>query len=361
MSQFLLDENREILPSTNDIAAIAEMVKGGLQQIFAEKARDPFSVSPATEKHVQILSTRWDMGDFAGLGNMPEYSALLSDWSQRRRVDYKYADALARLDDLNVECFRLRYGKYFASGLEEFQRTPRHVAAPDGNFHVPLALPGLEEETLAFFNTHEWSEIWKRLRQEPSLEYAHLHLDDQAAEASPIVRLIQVLAGLNDIWVHRIIEAIQAYVALSGTAHKGIAELAATNSIMPFTGIIEDDLRDLSSAPAACTEAVPAIRDAIFVAISRYYTLWVWEEDSRRCLGMEWRGDSLDVAAIGVIKRADKDSGEPFDDFASQFSQLGLSEDESQARADSEEEGVVVIYTYLNNRGEDVTSMLTRT
>ncbi|TFA99457.1 hypothetical protein CCMA1212_008817 [Trichoderma ghanense] len=310
------------LGETRDINAILEVVKENLQEILRIKAQKPFSISPKTEKRLRDLLARWDTGDYTGLNNATEYRALLSEINSRVEADAKYADALARLGDLDVMSFQLRYREYFPSGFEELDKSSLRLVGTqkDAFCGEPHTLSEIEEEALAFFEAQEWINIWERLGREPAFRWPAFPLHGNSAKESPLVHLLQVLARLNDTWPDTIIATLGAYIDRNAATQSRIAELAAADKVLLVASTIEEDLGDLDSAPDVWKEAVPAIRDAIFVVVARYFTVFIWEEQARRCWALEWRGKSSNMAIIRTIKRIAREPDELVDDFVLHFS-----------------------------------------
>lgn len=274
---------------TRDIDPIADVVTESLQQILMMKKRKPFSVSRETEMRIQDILARWDMGGVTGLVSAAEYELLLAEIRQRVAIDAKYAIALARLDDLN---FQLQYTEYSASETEELDRCSRPWVGADGDVFdaEPYTLPEIEENALSFFETQDWLDIWQRLKQEPSFRWDARRSQKNSADESPLVNLVQVLAQLNDTWPYIIIATIQAYVNRRAVKQSQPARQAAPNDVLLVASTLLSDLRDLKRAQASWGEAVPAVRDAIFVFIARCFTAFKWEEQAQRCWVFEWRG-----------------------------------------------------------------------
>ncbi|KAL7819285.1 hypothetical protein V8C44DRAFT_133344 [Trichoderma aethiopicum] len=274
---------------TRDIDPIADVVTESLQQILMMKKRKPFSVSRATEMRIQDILASWDKGDVTGLVSAAEYELLLAEIRQRVAIDAKYSMALARLDDLN---FQLQYTEYSSSEKEELDRCSRlWVGAYGDAFDAePYTLPQIEENALSFFETQDWQDIWERLKQEPAFRWDARRSQKDSADESPLVNLVQVLAQLNDTWPYIIIAAIQAYVNRIAAKQSHLANRAAPNDVLLVASTLLSDLPDLKRVRASWGEAVPAVRDAIFVFIARCFTPFQWEEQAQRCWVFEWRG-----------------------------------------------------------------------
>ncbi|KAH0490533.1 hypothetical protein TgHK011_001998 [Trichoderma gracile] len=280
-------------PNPSDISRAA---REGLEDIIALNNLNSAIVSPATVKRAQFILERWESAS----KDSEIFVALASEMHRRVLVDTKYAEALKRVEELKVIEFKLRYGDYLASSLQELQRSSRRLraAAPDSAINLgnapneAFSLPQVQEEALAFFKTHQWSEILSRLHSEKGMMEPHRFVEGGAIEGSPILHLIQVLAGLNETTAAAIITTIEAYVSRNGTAHSRIAEYAAQRKTLLLAQTIEKDLQDLKSAPAACQEAVPAIRDAIWKTIHKRFAVFEWSEEHEQCLGYLMRDKS---------------------------------------------------------------------
>ncbi|OTA07075.1 hypothetical protein A9Z42_0079250 [Trichoderma parareesei] len=321
--------NSPRLPSgrTQDLNAIGAVAADSLREILRMKAQEPFSISPSMEKRVQDLLARWAVGDFTGLRNAKEYHALVAEIHERIEIDATYAGALARLDELDVMSFQLRYKEYFPLGHQEFERRSQRLEVTQKDAFNGDSYPMFETEleALAFFETEDWTDIWERLRKEPCFGCASCPLMGDSADESPLVNLIQVLARLMDTWPDIIIAAIRAYVRREAAKQSRIAQLAAANKMFLVAKIIESDLRDLEHAPAACKEAVPAIRNAIFVLICRYFTIFFWDREARLFWRVEWRDESSNKAIRNVVERISKEPDELVNDSLGQLSLLKMT------------------------------------
>ncbi|KAL6864126.1 hypothetical protein J3F83DRAFT_742619 [Trichoderma novae-zelandiae] len=299
MSQSTQDSNMPTTPPATDPkpAEVLRATKQNLEDIIALQVLESTTVSPATAKRAKFILDRWESASKdSGI-----IVALASEMHRRVLGDAKYAAALARVEELNVMTFKLRYGDYLASSLQEWQKSSRRLEAAQDNTLVtpgnapssePFSLPRVQEEALAFFKSRKWSDVLARLDSEEGAAEPYGFLKGEAVERSPILHLIQVLAGLNNTTAEAIIGSMKEYVGRDGIAHSRISEYAAEKKTILLASTIVKDLQDLNSAPAACQKAVPAIRQAIWKTIHKHFAVFEWIEEEQQCSGYSRRDDS---------------------------------------------------------------------
>ncbi|KAL7929094.1 hypothetical protein V8C35DRAFT_316223 [Trichoderma chlorosporum] len=174
-----------------------------LMEIITLKDKTPTTISPATESRIRTLLRQWDDippivdSDVASRW-AEEIDGRLIELEERLKADAKYASAFARLQDLDIMVFELRYSDYMPSyknnPYTEAKGSPLRKLSP---LVLPLQSHEGEEEALAFFETEEWSAIHSRLLTENGPVTTPEFPTNPMGIQPPMVRLIQRLAALN--------------------------------------------------------------------------------------------------------------------------------------------------------------------
>lgn len=296
--------------AAQELAAQKRRMERRLRRVITMRQQKPTLVSPATARGAQDLLDRWDE---IWTTYKPEYLKTLEE---NVRIflynDPKYGAALARIHDLEVDLFRLKYASYLylAEAPKEAQDaalqlvTARDTAATtevDNNTPPhPDPTPGLYEEQLPFFTTQDWSAILNRMRQERAahraenrkprhLKYVYVLDEDRydswsfPTDESTLINLCSTLARLHVTTVEALVDKMDEYVKLKG---RGLhySRAATAEQLFQLMDVLEADIRKLDSAPEGCEEHVPAMREAITDAAGKLFggRNWKWDEDLER-------------------------------------------------------------------------------
>ncbi|UKZ73469.1 hypothetical protein TrVFT333_001116 [Trichoderma virens FT-333] len=275
--------------------------KARLMDIIAMKDKTPIAISPSTESRARFLLHQWE--DILPTANpvfaarwAQEIDKRLVEMNQRLTEDAKYVFALARLEDLNIMVFQLRYTDYMASYKNDpyipQKRSPVRIIPTHA---LSLGTHQTEEEALALFENGEWSAIHHRLITENGPVNTSEFPTNPWVTKAPMIRLIQKLATLTET------KALNIY-HLIRTCSQGRHSYVGYNHFFPFeinTQLISMHLRiqkhlsGLSSAPYICRPDIQAIRDTILQVADKYFEIFIWSEQLRTWTRCKWQSVPL--------------------------------------------------------------------
>ncbi|KAL6806248.1 hypothetical protein J3E68DRAFT_390713 [Trichoderma sp. SZMC 28012] len=280
--------------STTNAQMVAqfEAAKSRLLEIINMREKTPAAISAYTESRAKALLGQWEalppiVDPSVASRWADEINERLIEMNELLSKDAKYASAVARLEDLKIMVFQLRYSDYMPSYKNDpysevkgshTRITPTHV--------VPLGSDEAEKEALTFFENEEWTAIHDRLVEENGPVTTAEFPQYPWAPQTPMVRLIQVLAARTETQPLDIYHSIRicsegrhSYVVY----HHWFPFDINDEPISVHRRIIKD-LSGLSSVPHICRSDIGPIRATILQVASKYFERFVWSEELQRCL-----------------------------------------------------------------------------
>lgn len=285
------------LTPAQEVAALKKKFKRKLRKVVAMREQTPMLVSPATETQAKGTLSSWD-SLFTGANPTQRLKDMYANLRNCLMVDSKYGHAVARLHQLELDLFRVKYEEYLyvASAPQEVQDAAGQlfvgqVATAPAPCSMPGwrdPIPGLHNEELEFFMTQEWSAIMKRLEEEriarlpPASDRPYrpkpLRFSwerpkpwERSSGNDTLLHLCSTLGRLRMTSTTEVVEMIEEYVDRTTKCKERsrILDYASRRWIDDITGILETDLRYLDSVPQECYEHVPALRQAMGDAVAR--------------------------------------------------------------------------------------------
>ncbi|PKK51605.1 hypothetical protein CI102_5935 [Trichoderma harzianum] len=265
------------------LVAQFEAAKSRLLEIISMREKTPTVISASTESRAKALLGQWEalppiVDSSLASRWADEINDRLIEMNERLADDAKYASAFARLEDLNIMVFQLRYSDYMPSYKNDVYNevkgpstriTPTHV--------VPLESDESEKEALTFFENEEWPVIHDRLVKENGPVTTAEFPKNPWAPQAPLVQLIRALAVRTETKPLDIYQSIRicsegrhSYVVYKHWFPFNINDQPISMGLR-----IQKDLAGLSSAPYICRLDIGSIRATILQVANKYFEIFV--------------------------------------------------------------------------------------
>ncbi|KAK3374212.1 hypothetical protein B0T24DRAFT_667305 [Lasiosphaeria ovina] len=268
-----------------------------LQELLKSKRNGQRVMSPATERRAKELVALCDSKELNAT-TLEAVRFATEEMEKRLELDEKYAPALERIRQLEVDSFRLRYGDYLAAYMHHVRKNARILDRWDhDNFPVntvQLVPPPVRTnpEAWQFFMSQRWTDIYVRLYKE---ETEWRTLDDPTDPnvcKAPLTQLLYIIASRTDQRAVDIYHTIGAYSRRNEVAHSAFGDYAKQHMVYEMKNELEKDLRNLAKAPKACQRDVPAIKKAILSTASKYFDPFVWDDETQMVTTAQQRPQS---------------------------------------------------------------------
>lgn len=270
-----------------------EAAKGRLLEIINMREKTPAAISAYTESRAKALLGQWEalppiVDPSVASRWADEINERLIEMNERLADDAKYASAFARLEDLNIMVFQLRYSDYMPSYKND--HVYNEVKGPStritSTHAVPLESDESEKEALTFFENEEWPVIHDRLVKENGPVTTAEFPKNPWAPQAPMVQLIRALAVRTETKPLDIYQSIRicSEGKHSYVVYKHWFPFDINDQPMSIHRRIIEDLSGLSSAPLICRSDIGPIRATILQVASKYFERFVWSEELQRCL-----------------------------------------------------------------------------
>lgn len=282
-------------------------------------------ISPKTEQIIQGLIQRLDdqieNPDFRKETKLArEMTEEISEMHDRIRTDKAYEPAFRKLEELMEVQFHLRYGDYLALYTSHMIRAARDLrnnsdcvisspkSTPDESDSDPDELKpppdelkhasdnlkpaddlksaphAIEKEVWQFFLRESWSAIYERLKYENVFITGKECPNDPMASNVPLVRLLQVVAGLTKQDTLDVARAIGAYVDRNKVAHDQLQFYIKKKNSLQIAAYFSKDLEALSTPPRNCAKNVPIIKTAILFVTQLFFEEFGWDDEQHQVI-----------------------------------------------------------------------------